>query len=133
VLPFENLSRDPEQEYFAEGITDDLITQFAKIGALRVISRSSVMRFKATQKPLIQIARELDVDALVEGTIARSADRVRVTAQVFLVNPERSAAGGSGHAPGSADARNRGGHSRQADAAGTKSSGDRADRRPRRA
>jgi len=90
VLPFENLSRDPEQEYFAEGITDDLITQFAKIGALRVISRSSVMRFKATQKPLIQIARELDVDALVEGTIARSADRVRVTAQVFLVNPERN-------------------------------------------
>jgi TolB-like protein/DNA-binding winged helix-turn-helix (wHTH) protein/tetratricopeptide (TPR) repeat protein len=90
VLPFENLSRDPEQEYFADGITDDLITQFAKISALRVISRSSVMRFKATQKPLTQIARELDVDALVEGTVARSADRVRVTAQVFLANPERN-------------------------------------------
>jgi len=90
VLPFENLSRDPEQEYFAEGITDDLITQFAKISALRVISRSSVMRFKGTQKPLTQIARELDVDALVEGTVVRSADRVRVTAQVFLVNPERN-------------------------------------------
>jgi len=90
VLPFESLSRDPEQEYFAEGITDDLITEFAKISALRVISRSSVMRFKTTQKPLTQIARELDVDALVEGTVVRSADRVRVTAQVFLVNPERS-------------------------------------------
>jgi TolB-like protein/DNA-binding winged helix-turn-helix (wHTH) protein/Flp pilus assembly protein TadD len=90
VLPFANLSRDPEQDYFADGITDDLITQFAKISALRVISRSSVMRFKATQKPLVQIARELDVDAVVEGTVVRSADRVRVTAQVFLVNPERN-------------------------------------------
>jgi TolB-like protein/DNA-binding winged helix-turn-helix (wHTH) protein/Flp pilus assembly protein TadD len=90
VLPFANLSRDPEQDYFADGITDDLITQFAKISALRVISRSSVMRFKATQKPLAQIARELDVDAVVEGTVVRSADRVRVTAQVFLVDPERN-------------------------------------------
>src|SRR5262249_43687855 len=90
VLPFDNLSRDPEQDYFVEGITDDLITQFAKISALRVISRSSVMRFKATQKPLTQIARELDVDAVVEGTVVRSDDRVRVTAQLFLLNPERN-------------------------------------------
>ena len=90
VLPFDDLSHDPEQEYFAEGMTDDLITQLAKISALRVISRSSVMRFKTTRKPLAQIARELDVDAVVEGTVLRSADRVRVTAQVFQVNPERS-------------------------------------------
>jgi TolB-like protein/DNA-binding winged helix-turn-helix (wHTH) protein/Tfp pilus assembly protein PilF len=89
VLPLENLSRDPEQEYFADGMTDELITQLAKIGALRVISRTSVMRFKSTRKPLAEITRELNVDAVVEGTVARSAERVRVTAQVIQANPEK--------------------------------------------
>ena len=88
VLPLENLSRDPEQEYFADGMTDELITQLAKIRALRVISRTSVMRFKSARKPLAEIARELHVDALVEGTVVRSGERVRVTAQVIQANPE---------------------------------------------
>lgn len=89
VLPLENLSRDPDQEYFADGMTDELITQLAKISSLRVISRTSVMRYKATQKPLPEIARELNVDAVVEGTVLRSAERVRVNAQVIQANPER--------------------------------------------
>jgi TolB-like protein/DNA-binding winged helix-turn-helix (wHTH) protein len=88
VLPLENLSRDAEQEYFADGMTDELITQLAKISALRVISRTSVMRFKSARKPLAEIARELHVDAVVEGTVVRSGDRVRVTAQVIQANPE---------------------------------------------
>ena len=88
VLPLENLSGDPEQEYFADGMTDELITQLAKIGSLRVISRTSVMRFKSTRKPLAEIARDLKVDAVVEGTVARSAGRVRVTAQVIQADPE---------------------------------------------
>jgi len=89
VLPLENLSGDPEQEYFADGMTDDLITQLAKISSLRVISRTSVMRFKGTRKSLGDIARELNVDAVVEGTIIRSPERVRVTAQVVRANPEQ--------------------------------------------
>ena len=89
VLPLENLSHDPEQEYFADGMTDDLITHLAKISSLRVISRTSVMRFKGTTKPLSEIARELNVDAVVEGTVMRSADRVRVTAQVVRADPEQ--------------------------------------------
>ena len=90
VLPLDNLSRDPDQEYFADGITDDLITELSKISALRVISRASVMRFKDTRKPLAEIARELDVDALVTGSIARSPERIRVTAQVIQISPERN-------------------------------------------
>jgi TolB-like protein/DNA-binding winged helix-turn-helix (wHTH) protein/Tfp pilus assembly protein PilF len=89
VLPLENLSRDVEQEYFADGMTDELITHLAKISALRVISRTSVMRFKGTRKSLPEIARELNVDAVVEGTVERSAQRVRVTAQLIQVNPEQ--------------------------------------------
>jgi TolB-like protein/DNA-binding winged helix-turn-helix (wHTH) protein/Flp pilus assembly protein TadD len=89
VLPLENLSRDPEQEYFADGMTDELITQLSQIRALRVISRTSIMRYKGTRKPLGEIARELDVDAVVEGTVLRSAERVRVTAQVVGAGPER--------------------------------------------
>ena len=89
VLPLENLSHDPEQEYFADGMTDELITQLAQISDLRVISRTSVLRFKGTRKPLDEIARELNVAAVVEGTVARSAERVRVTAQVIQVNPEK--------------------------------------------
>ena len=89
VLPLQNLSRDQEQEYFADGMTDELITQLAKIKSLRVISRTSVMRLKGTRKALAEIAQELNVDAVVEGSVARSADRVRVTAQVIQVNPEK--------------------------------------------
>jgi len=89
VLPLENLSRDPEQEYFADGMTEELVTELGKIGALRVISRTSVMRFKRTREPLPQIARELGVDALVEGTILRTQDRVRVTANLVQASPEK--------------------------------------------
>ncbi|PWT86721.1 MAG: hypothetical protein C5B58_00920 [Acidobacteria bacterium] len=83
VLPLENLSRDPEQEYFAEGLTEALITMLAKIGELRVVSRTSVMVYKGVRKPLRQIARELDVDAIVEGTVLREGKRVRITVQLI--------------------------------------------------
>ena len=89
VLPLQNLSRDQDQEYFADGMTDELITQLAKIGSLRVISRTSVMRLKGTGKSLAEIAQELKVDAVVAGSVARSAERVRVTAQVIQLNPEK--------------------------------------------
>jgi len=89
VLPLENLSRDPEQEYFAEGITEALITDLGKIGELRVISRTSVMRYKGTKKSLQEIARELQVESLVEGTVTRSGDRVRITANLVQVSPEK--------------------------------------------
>jgi TolB-like protein/Tfp pilus assembly protein PilF len=83
VLPLENLSCDPEQEYFAEGLTEALITTLAKIGELRVISRTSVMLYKGVRKPLPEIARELGVDAVVEGTVLRAGERVRITAQLI--------------------------------------------------
>lgn len=89
VLPLENLSRDPEQEYFADGMTEELISELAKISALRVISRTSVMRYKGTKQPLPQIARELGVDALVEGAVVRAGDRVRVTANLVQALPEK--------------------------------------------
>ncbi len=89
VLPLVNLSGDAEQEYFADGMTDELIGQLMKITSLRVISRTSVMRFKGTRKSVAEIARDLDVDAVVEGAIIRSAERVRVTAQVIQANPEK--------------------------------------------
>jgi TolB-like protein/DNA-binding winged helix-turn-helix (wHTH) protein/tetratricopeptide (TPR) repeat protein len=89
VLPLENLSGDPEQEYFADGMTEELITNLGKISALRVISRTSVMQYKGTKKPLPQIARELNVDALVEGAVLRSGDRVRITAQLIQARPEK--------------------------------------------
>lgn len=82
VLPLENLSGDTSQEYFADGMTDELITELARIPGLRVVSRSSVMREKGTRKPLGQIARELNVDAVVEGSVIRVADKVRITAQL---------------------------------------------------
>jgi TolB-like protein/DNA-binding winged helix-turn-helix (wHTH) protein/Flp pilus assembly protein TadD len=85
VLPLENLSGDSSQEYFADGMTDELITQLAQIHALRVISRSSVMSYKHLHKPLTEIARELNVEAVVEGSILRSGDRVRITAQLIRV------------------------------------------------
>jgi TolB-like protein/tetratricopeptide (TPR) repeat protein len=82
VLPLENLSGDPQQEYFADGMTDELITNLAQLGNLHVISRTSVMQYKGTKKPLPQIARELDVDAVVEGSVMRSGQRVRIAAQL---------------------------------------------------
>ncbi len=83
VLPLENLSPNPEEEYFADGMTDALITTLAQIGVLRVISRTSVMRYKGARKPLPEIARELKVDAVIEGTVVRSGNRVRIAAQLI--------------------------------------------------
>ena len=90
VLPLENLSSDPDQEYFAEGMTDALTTDLAKISTLKVISRTSSMQFKGTKKPLQQIAKELNVDALVEGTVERSGSRVRITAQLIDARNDRN-------------------------------------------
>ena len=83
VLPMQNLSADPAQEYFADGMTDALITDLAQIASLKVISRTSIMRYKKTDKSLPEIARELNVDGIVEGTVQRSGDRVRITAQLI--------------------------------------------------
>ena len=83
VLPLDNFSRDPEQEYFADGMTDELITQLAKVRGLRVISRTSIMQYRATKKPLREIGKELNVDAIVEGSVQRVGDRVRITAQLI--------------------------------------------------
>jgi serine/threonine protein kinase/tetratricopeptide (TPR) repeat protein len=83
VLPLENLSAGPDDDFFADGMTDALITTLAQIRALRVISRTSVMRFKGTRQPLPEIAQTLNVDAIVEGTVLRSNGRVRITAQLI--------------------------------------------------
>jgi TolB-like protein/DNA-binding winged helix-turn-helix (wHTH) protein/Tfp pilus assembly protein PilF len=83
VLPLENLSGDPTQEYFSDGMTDALITDLAQIGSLKVISRTSSMQYKQTKKSLPEIARELGVDGIVEGTVQRYGDRVRITAQLI--------------------------------------------------
>ena len=88
VLPLTNLSGDPEQEYFADGMTEALITELGKTSIPRVISRQSVMQFKASKKPLQEIARELNVDAVLEGTVVRSGDRVRVTVHLDRTSPE---------------------------------------------
>ena len=95
VLPLANLSGDANQEYFADGMTDELITELAQIGALRVISRSSVMHYKATAKTAPEIARELDVDAVLEGSVARSGGRVRITAQLIEAQADRHLWAGS--------------------------------------
>ena len=89
VLPFENLSGDAAQDYFADGMTEALITELGKIGALRVISRQSMMQYKGTKKSAQQIAQELNVEAIVEGSVLRVGDRVRTTAQLIAVRPER--------------------------------------------
>jgi TolB-like protein/Tfp pilus assembly protein PilF/DNA-binding winged helix-turn-helix (wHTH) protein len=83
VLPFESISSDNSQDYFADGMTDQLIADLGQVSALRVISRTSVMSYKNVHKSLPQIARELNVDAVVEGTVLRSGDRVRITAQLI--------------------------------------------------
>ncbi len=95
VLPLENLSKDPEQEYFVDGMTDQLITELARVGELRVISHTSVTPYKGARKPLSVIAKELNVDAIVEGTVLRSGNRVRVTAQLVSASPERHLWAGS--------------------------------------
>jgi TolB-like protein/DNA-binding winged helix-turn-helix (wHTH) protein/Flp pilus assembly protein TadD len=89
VLPLENLSGDPSQGYFADGMTDELITDLSQISALRVISRTSVMVYKGARKPLPQIARELNVDAVVEGTVLRSGNKVRITAQLIDASTDK--------------------------------------------
>jgi TolB-like protein/DNA-binding winged helix-turn-helix (wHTH) protein/Tfp pilus assembly protein PilF len=83
VLPLKNLSGNPADDYFADGMTDELITNLAKISALRVTSYTSVSKYKASSKPLPQVARELQVDAIVEGAVLRSGDQIRITAQLI--------------------------------------------------
>jgi TolB-like protein/DNA-binding winged helix-turn-helix (wHTH) protein/Tfp pilus assembly protein PilF len=89
VLPFENLSGDKDQQYFTDGMTDELIAHLAKIRSLRVISRTSSMEYKDTHKSLSQIARDLNVDAVVEGTVLRSGNRVRITAELVQIATDR--------------------------------------------
>src|SRR3954453_15731274 len=89
VLPLENLSGDAAQEYFADGMTDELIARLGQISALRVISRTSVMPYKRARKPLPEIARELNVDAVIEGTVLRAGGQVRITAQLIEARDEK--------------------------------------------
>ena len=89
VLPLDNLSGDPSQEFFVDGMTDELITDLAKVSSLRVISRTSVMRYKGTKKSLPEIARELNVDGIIEGSVQRSGQRVRITAQLLHAPTDR--------------------------------------------
>lgn len=89
VLPLENLSGDINQEYFADGMTDALITDLAQISSLRVISRTSAMHYKGSHQPLPEIAKELNVDAVVEGSVTRSGNRVRITAQLLEARSDR--------------------------------------------
>jgi len=89
VLPLESLSSDASQDYFADGMTDELISDLGQISALRVISRTSVMAYKRARKPLPQIARELNVDAVIEGTVLRSGDQVRITAQLIEASTDK--------------------------------------------
>jgi TolB-like protein/DNA-binding winged helix-turn-helix (wHTH) protein/lipoprotein NlpI len=88
VLPLENLSGDAEQDYFADGMTDELTANLAKIRSLRVISRSTAMAYKGTHKPLSEIARDLKVDAVVEGTVLKAGSRVRITAELVQVSTD---------------------------------------------
>ena len=89
VLPMENLSKDPSQDYFSDGMTDELTTELAQIGALRVISRTSAMHFKGTRETLPEIGSKLGADAVVEGSVTRAENRVRVTAQLIDVRSDR--------------------------------------------
>jgi len=90
VLPLENLSNDPEQEYFVNGMMNEMISNLSKIGSLRIISRTSAMSYKGTNKPLAQIARELGVDAVVEGSVLRIGNIVRITTQLIRAKQERN-------------------------------------------
>jgi serine/threonine protein kinase/tetratricopeptide (TPR) repeat protein len=89
VLPLENLSHDPDQEYFADGMTETLITNLSKIDTLRVVSRTSAMQYKGTKKSLPEIAKELNVDGVVEGSVMRSGTRVRITTQLLQARTDR--------------------------------------------
>src|SRR5262249_53697965 len=88
VLPLDNLSGDPNQEYFADGMTDELITMLAKNSTLRVISRTSVMQYKGAHKPLPEIAHALNVDAILEGSISRSGNQVHMTLQLIRADTD---------------------------------------------
>ena len=88
VLPLENLTGDKDQDYFADGMTDELTANLAKIRSLRVISRSTAMAYKGTHKSLSEIARDLRVDAVVEGTVLRAGNRVRITAELVQVSTD---------------------------------------------
>jgi TolB-like protein/DNA-binding winged helix-turn-helix (wHTH) protein/Tfp pilus assembly protein PilF len=89
VLPLDDLSHDPAQEYFADGMTDELINELAQVKALRVVSRTSVMQFKGSRKPLSEVAKALNVDAVVEGAMLRSGGRVRITAELIDARLDR--------------------------------------------
>ncbi|MGA3224108.1 MAG: winged helix-turn-helix domain-containing protein [Acidobacteriaceae bacterium] len=89
VLPLDNLSGDASQQYLADGMTDELITSLGRIGALRVISQTTAMEYKGAHKPLPQIARELNVDAIVEGSVLRSGDKIRIAAQLVAAPAEK--------------------------------------------
>jgi TolB-like protein/DNA-binding winged helix-turn-helix (wHTH) protein len=89
VLPLDNLSGDPSEDFFADGMTDQLITDLAKVGSVRVVSRTSVQHYKGTKKSLPEIARELNVDDIVEGSVIRSRQRVRVTAQLVQASTDQ--------------------------------------------
>jgi TolB-like protein/DNA-binding winged helix-turn-helix (wHTH) protein/Tfp pilus assembly protein PilF len=88
VLPLQHLSDDPEQQYFADGLTDALITDLAKMGSTRITSRTSVMQYRGTKKSVKEIGRELNVDAVVEGTVTYAGNRVRVTAQLIQASTD---------------------------------------------
>ena len=90
VMPFQNISSDPSQEYFAEGITEELITTLSQITSLRVISHTSVMLYKKTTKSLPQIARELGVNGVIEGSVRREGDRVRVSVQLIQADEDKN-------------------------------------------
>jgi len=89
VLPLANLSGDAEQEYFADGMTEELTIELGKVSAARVISRQSIMQYKGSKKPLQEIAQELNVDAILEGAVERSGNRVRVGIRLYQISPER--------------------------------------------
>lgn len=90
VLPFANLSGDPQQEYFADGVTEQIMANLSRVGDLRVISRTSAMSYKGTKKRLPEIARELNVDAVVEGSVARVGDRVKVNAELIYASNDKN-------------------------------------------
>lgn len=89
VLPMQNLSTDPSQEYFVDSMTDELITDLAQIHELKIVSKTSVMQYKGTRSPLPQIGRDLGVDAIIEGSVLRSGDKVRITAQLIRASTDR--------------------------------------------
>ena len=89
MLPLENLSREPDQEFFADGMTEELITELARNPALRVISRTSVARYKGSTKSVREIGRELNVDAVVEGSVLRAGDQARITLKLVEVATDR--------------------------------------------